>query len=75
MKGHNNPRCLKWGERRAPLEARIRRVYSAVKRLGEKSELSTAVNCCNMYLFVTAMQEGRLIVLAQVSDFGNGCPK
>jgi hypothetical protein len=28
-----------------------------------------------MYLFVTAMQEGRLIVLAQVSDFGNGCSK
>jgi len=41
MKGHNDPRCLKWGAWRAPVEARLRRVYSTVKRLGEMSELST----------------------------------
>jgi hypothetical protein len=41
MNGHNDPRCYKWEERRAPREARIRRVYNAVKRLGEMSELST----------------------------------
>jgi hypothetical protein len=41
MKGHNDPRCLKWGAGRAPVEARLRRVYSTVKRLGEMAELST----------------------------------
>jgi len=41
MKGHNDPRYIKVGERKAPREARIRRVYQAVKRVGEGSELST----------------------------------
>ena len=41
MNEHNDPRCLKWGEGRAPRKARIWRVYHAVKRLGEMSELST----------------------------------
>ncbi len=46
MKGHTDPRCLKWGAWRAPVEARIRRVYRTVKPLGENSELSTTVNRC-----------------------------
>jgi hypothetical protein len=47
MKGHNDPRCLKWGEGRAPyIEGRIRRVSHAVKRVGELSELSTTVWGC-----------------------------
>jgi hypothetical protein len=44
MKGHNNPRCLKWGDGRPPSRSgRIRRVSPAVKRVGELSELSTTV--------------------------------
>jgi hypothetical protein len=48
MNGHKDPRCLKWGEWIAPyiFKGRIRRVYNAVKRLGEKSELSTTVKRC-----------------------------
>jgi hypothetical protein len=46
MKGQKDPRCLKWGVWRAPVEARIRRVYRPVKRWGEMSELSTTVNRC-----------------------------
>jgi hypothetical protein len=41
MKGHHDPRCLKWGEGELASEASIRRVSPAVKRVGEKSELST----------------------------------
>jgi hypothetical protein len=48
MNGHNDPRYLKWGAGRVPWEASIRRVSLAVKRVGEKSELSTTVNRCTM---------------------------
>jgi hypothetical protein len=51
MKGHNDPRCLKWGAWRAPVEARLRRVYSTVKRLGEMSELSTTERGSTTWLF------------------------
>ena len=50
MKGHNDPHCLKWRAWRAPVSGRISRVYNAVKPLGEKSELSTAVNRCTLTL-------------------------
>jgi hypothetical protein len=50
MKGHNDPRCLKWGAWRAPVEARLRRVYSTVKRLGEMSELSTTERGSTRYI-------------------------
>jgi hypothetical protein len=48
MNGHNDPHCLKWGAWRTPREARIRRVSSAVKQVGEKPELSTTVNRCTL---------------------------
>jgi len=41
MKGHTDPHRLKWGAWRAPVKHSIRRVSSVVKRVGEKSELST----------------------------------
>ncbi len=46
MKGHTNPRRLKWGAGRVPVEARIRRVSCTVKRLGVNSELSTTKRGC-----------------------------
>jgi hypothetical protein len=45
-KDHTKPRCLKWGDGRASLEASIRGGYRTVKRLGEQPELSTTVNGC-----------------------------
>jgi hypothetical protein len=41
MKGHNDPRYKQLGGRKAPRVASIRRVYQAVKRLGETSDVST----------------------------------
>ena len=57
MNGHNDPRYLKWEEGRAPREARIRRVYNAVKRLGEMSELSTTERGCTGEAFAKVFHE------------------
>src|SRR5215469_1499808 len=54
MKGHTKPRCLKSGAGRVPREARIRRVYLTVKRVGEMSELSTINNGCTAKLTSSA---------------------
>jgi hypothetical protein len=34
LKSHHEPRCLKWGERRGPLEERIRRVEKDCQAIG-----------------------------------------
>jgi hypothetical protein len=36
LKSHNDPRCLKWREGRAPLEERIRRVEKDCQAIGRE---------------------------------------
>jgi hypothetical protein len=56
LKSHNDPRCLNRGIWRTLLEARIWRVSRAVKRVGEKTELSTTERGSTAgSVFVTAM--------------------
>src|SRR5262249_46986655 len=66
MKRHQNPRCLKWGEGRAPQQARIRRDENAVKRVGERSELSTITNGCTLFS-QPLMQKGVLSVVVSIT--------